>query len=39
LGFQALNLGYGAAVSLIIFVLLLFATVYQLQRWKINWEH
>jgi multiple sugar transport system permease protein len=39
LGFEALNLGYGAAVSLIIFVLLLFATVYQLQRWKINWEH
>jgi len=39
LGFKSLNLGYGAAVSLIIFVLLLFATVYQLQRWKINWEH
>jgi multiple sugar transport system permease protein len=39
LGFKALNLGYGAAVSLIIFALLLFATVYQLQRWKINWEH
>lgn len=39
LGFKALNLGYGAAVSLIIFVLLLFATVYQLQRWKITWEH
>jgi multiple sugar transport system permease protein len=39
LGFQALNLGYGAAVSLIIFLLLLFATVYQLQRWKITWEH
>lgn len=32
LGFQTLNLGYGAAVSLIIFVLLLFATVFQLQR-------
>lgn len=39
LGFRALNLGYGAAVSLIIFILLLFATVYQLQRWKITWEH
>jgi multiple sugar transport system permease protein len=39
LGFKTLNLGYGAAVSLVIFVLLLFATVYQLQRWKINWEH
>ncbi len=39
LGFQALNLGYGAAVSLIIFVLLLFATVFQLQRWQVRWEH
>lgn len=39
LGFEALNLGYGAAVSLIIFVLLLFATVFQLQRWQVNWEH
>jgi len=39
LGFQTLNLGYGAAVSLIIFVLLLFATVFQLQRWQVNWEH
>ncbi len=39
LGFKALNLGYGAAVSLIIFVLLLFATIYQLQRWQVSWEH
>ena len=39
LGFQTLNLGYGAAVSLIVFVLLLFATVFQLQRWQVNWEH
>lgn len=39
LGFQTLSLGYGAAVSLIIFVLLLFATVFQLQRWQVNWEH
>ncbi|MCB0182404.1 MAG: sugar ABC transporter permease [Anaerolineae bacterium] len=39
LGFQTLNLGYGAAVSLIIFVLLLFATVFQLQRWQVSWEH
>jgi multiple sugar transport system permease protein len=39
LGFQTLNLGYGAAVSLIIFILLLFATVFQLQRWQVNWEH
>jgi len=39
LGFQALNLGYGAAVSLIIFVLLLAATVFQLRRWQMSWEH
>jgi multiple sugar transport system permease protein len=39
LGFQTLNLGYGAAISLIIFLLLLFATVFQLQRWQVNWEH
>ncbi len=39
LGFQALNLGYGAAVSLIIFVLLLAATVFQLRQWRIEWDH
>lgn len=39
LGFVTLNLGFGAAVSLVIFVLLLFATVFQLQRWQINWEY
>ena len=39
LGFRALNLGYGAAVSLIIFVMLLGATVFQLRRWQIQWEH
>ncbi len=39
LGFRALNLGYGAAVSLIIFVILLGATVFQLRRWQIEWEH
>ncbi len=39
LGFQALNLGYGAAVSLIIFVLLLAATIFQLRQWNIEWEH
>lgn len=39
LGFQALNLGYGSAVSLIIFVLLLAATVFQLRRWQVEWEH
>ncbi len=39
LGFVTLNLGFGAAVSLFIFVLLLFATVFQLQRFQINWEY
>ncbi len=39
LGFRTLNLGYGAAVSLIIFVMLLFATVFQLNRWQVNWEY
>ena len=39
LGFRALNLGYGAAVSLIIFMMLLGATVFQLRRWRIEWEH
>ena len=39
LGFQTLNLGYGAAVSLIIFLILLGATVFQLQRYQINWEY
>jgi ABC-type sugar transport system permease subunit len=39
LGFVTLNLGFGAAVSLFIFLLLLFATVFQLQRFQINWEY
>lgn len=39
LGFQSLNLGYGAAISLIMFVLLLGATIFQLQRWRVEWEH
>lgn len=39
LGFQTLNLGYGAAVSLIIFLLLLVATVFQLQRYQVSWEY
>ncbi len=39
LGFQSLNLGYGAAVSLVIFLLLLVATIVQLQRWQIKWEY
>ena len=36
LGFRSLNLGYGAAVSLIIFVMLLGATIFQLRRWTIE---
>ena len=39
LGFQSLNMGYGAAVSLIIFAMLLAATVFQLQRWQVSWEY
>jgi multiple sugar transport system permease protein len=39
LGFVTLNLGFGAAVSLVIFLILLFATVFQLQRWQITWEY
>jgi multiple sugar transport system permease protein len=39
LGFQTLNLGYGAAVSIIIFLLLLFATIFQLRRWQVTWEY
>jgi multiple sugar transport system permease protein/sn-glycerol 3-phosphate transport system permease protein len=39
LGFQTLNLGYGAAVSIIIFLLLLGATVFQLQRYRASIEY
>ena len=39
LGFQSLNLGYGAAVSIIIFLMLLIATVVQLQRYQVTWEY
>jgi multiple sugar transport system permease protein len=39
LGFVTLNLGFGAAVSLFIFLMLLFATVFQLQRFQITWEY
>jgi len=34
LGFQSLNLGYGAAVSLIMFLMLLIATVFQVRRFQ-----
>lgn len=39
LGFQTLNLGFGAATSLFIFLMLLFATIFQLQRWQVDWEY
>ena len=39
LGFQTLNLGYGAAVSIIIFLMLLGATVVQLRYYRINWRY
>ena len=39
LGFQSVNLGYGSAVSLIMFLFLLVATIIQLRRWEIRWEH
>ena len=39
LGFVTLNLGFGAAVSIVIFLLLLFATVIQLQQWQVSSEY
>ena len=39
LGFQSLSLGFGAAVSIVIFLLLLVATIIQLQRWQRTWEY
>ncbi|NLE44972.1 MAG: sugar ABC transporter permease [Chloroflexi bacterium] len=39
LGFQTLNLGFGAATSMFIFLMLLVATIFQLQRWQVNWEY
>lgn len=39
LGFQALNLGYGAAVSLIMFLMLLIATVVQVRRFQANLQY
>ena len=39
LGFTSLDLGYGAAISLIIFLLLLGATIVQLRRNRIEWEY
>ena len=39
LGFEVLNLGYGAAVSIAMFVVLLSATVFELQRRRKSWEY
>jgi len=39
LGFVTLNLGFGAAVSIVIFLLLLIATVIQLQQWQVSSEY
>jgi multiple sugar transport system permease protein len=39
LGFTSLNLGFGAAVSLFLFLMLLFATVFQMQRFRPRWEY
>ncbi|HEV8639060.1 MAG TPA: sugar ABC transporter permease [Chloroflexota bacterium] len=39
LGFQTLNLGYGAAVSIIIFLMLLGATIVQLRYYRISWRY
>ena len=39
LGFQSVNLGYGAALSMLIFVLLLAATVVQFRSYNVTWEY
>jgi ABC-type sugar transport system permease subunit len=39
LGFSSYDLGFGAAVSLFMFVLLLAATLFQLQRFRTTWEY
>lgn len=39
LGFQTLDLGYGAAVSIIIFMVLLVATAEQLRRYRTSFEY
>ena len=39
LGFQSVNLGYGAALSMLIFVLLLAATVVQFRAYNVRWEY
>jgi multiple sugar transport system permease protein len=39
LGFQSIDLGYGATVSILIFLLLLVATVVQLRRFRTTWKY
>jgi multiple sugar transport system permease protein len=39
LGFTSYNLGFGAAVSIFLFVVLLIATVFQMQRFRQRWEY
>lgn len=39
LGFEVLNLGYGATVSIAMFILLLSATLFELQRRRGSWEY
>ena len=39
LGFEVLNLGYGAAVSIAMFVILLSATLFELQRRRRSWDY
>ena len=38
-GFQSFNLGYGAAISVLIFLLLLLATIVQLRRYKAQFQY
>lgn len=39
LGFQSVNLGYGAALSMLIFLLLLVATIVQFRSYQVQWEY
>ena len=38
-GFQSFNLGYGAAISVLMFLLLLFATLVQLRRYRAQFQY
>lgn len=39
LGFQSVDLGYGAALSMLIFLLLLVATLIQFRSYRMGWEY